>query len=104
MIMNKSNNEDPIEGALQQGVNKKEYTNALLLKKKVKKRKKKNYEKEILDVSKALSKKFMKSLGFKFQSPPKIIIKIEHHFHSTVNGPGNIVGGTVNFSKNNLNE
>ena len=83
MIMNKSNNEDPIEGALQQGVNKKEYTNALLQKKKkVKKRKKK----------------------FRVESPPKIIIKIEHHFHSTVNGPGNIVGGTVNFSKNNLNE
>lgn len=82
MIMNKSNNEAPIEGALQQGVNKKEYTNALLLKKKVKKRKKK----------------------YRVESPPKIIIKIEHHFHSTVNGPGNIVGGTVNFSKNNLNE
>jgi len=102
--MEKALNEDPIEGALLQGVNRKEYTNALLQKKKVKKRKKKNYEKEILDVSKALSKKFMKSLGFKFQSPPNIIIKIEHHFHSTVNGPGNIVGGTVNLNKNNLNE
>jgi len=67
--MEKALNEDPIEGALQQGVNKKEYTNALLQKKKVKKK---------------IKKRMMKSFGFKWHSPPKIIIKIENHFHSTV--------------------
>ena len=60
--MNKTMNDDPIEGYLQQGLK----------------------GKEGIYIPKSLTKKLIKSLNFKWQSPPRIIIKIENHFHSNV--------------------
>ena len=65
--MNKTMKDDPIAGYLKQGVEKNEIRDALLQAKKVKKR-----------------KTGMRSLGFKWQSPPRIIINIENHFHANV--------------------
>jgi hypothetical protein len=82
--MNKTMNPDPIEGILQQGVEMNEFRNALLQMKKVKKRKKGMKVAEGVKYPKHLTKKLLKVCGFKWQSPPKIIIKIENHFHSNV--------------------
>jgi hypothetical protein len=83
-FMNKTMKDDPIEGYLQQGVEKNEIRDALLQMKKVKKRKKGLKGKEGIYIPKSLTKKLIKSLNFKWQSPPRIIIKIENHFHSNV--------------------
>ena len=72
--MNKTMNDDPIEGYLQQGVEKNEIRDALLQMKKVKKRKKGQKGKEGIYIPKSLTKKLIKSLNFKWQSPPRIII------------------------------
>lgn len=79
--MNKTMNPDPIEGILQQGVEMNEFRNALLQMKKVKKRKN---AMRGGDIPQPLKRKIKKIFGFKWQSPPKIIIKIENHFHSNV--------------------
>lgn len=82
--MNKTMKDDPIEGYLQQGVEKNEIMDALLQMKKVKKRKKGQKGKEGIYIPKSLTKKLIKSLNFKWQSPPRIIINIENHFHANV--------------------
>lgn len=82
--MIKSMNDDLIEGSWQQGVTTNEFRNALLQRKKVKKREKGMKGEERIYIPKSLTKRLMKSLNFKWQSPPKIIIKIENHFHSNV--------------------
>ena len=79
--MSKSMNDDPIEGFLQQGVKVDEIRNALLQMKKVKKRKN---AMRGGNIPKPLKRKIKKMFDFKWQSPPKIIIKIENHFHSNV--------------------
>lgn len=82
--MNKTMKDDPIEGFLQQGVEMDEIRDALLQMKKVKKRKSSLMGEDGIYIPKSLTKKLIKSLNFKWQSPPRIIINIENHFHANV--------------------
>ena len=81
--MKATRQEDPTEGASQQGDKKDECIRALLQKKKNMKRKN-THEKEFDRIAKTLRKQLLKSIRFKGQSPPRIIIRIENHFHANV--------------------